>query len=291
MNSKYLLDSQDILMLDRRLATEIGLNEAIFLQQLYYWLRINKQADKHYIDDRYWTYNTYDDWIRKDFPFWSKSTLKRTVSSLEELGLVITANHNKAKFDKTKWYSIDLAKLKEIEDAITDKENKTAKVVKPNNKKESKEDKEAKVNEKNKAKKEDHQPQKPQKIEDVKITEDNIDEVFDAMIREEVEKIQAKEESMYPDNYNEFLDDEEHTDFRQLMAEFLRMINRDYFQIDRKSLNNLNKDLHKFGDEAVWEGIDRAIERNIDSNGHCTITTYNYIRPVVKEIYKKWNST
>lgn len=88
------------------LATLIGLNESIVLQQVHYWLKHKEKSGQDYIDGRYWVYNTYEQW-QEQFPFWSIRTLKRIFTSLENLGLLLSANYNKAGFDKTKWYSID----------------------------------------------------------------------------------------------------------------------------------------------------------------------------------------
>ena len=38
-------------------------------------------------------------------------TIKRAVYSLEKQNLLYVGNYNKAKFDKTKWYSINYEKL------------------------------------------------------------------------------------------------------------------------------------------------------------------------------------
>lgn len=97
----FLFDEHP-LVLQPKLAKIIGLNEAIILQQLNYWL---KKSNK-FIDGHVWIYNTYSDW-QEQFPFFSKSTIRRTILSLENEGIIITANYNKAGFDKTKWYSID----------------------------------------------------------------------------------------------------------------------------------------------------------------------------------------
>ena len=101
----YLINEPPLVLLPT-LAEVIGLNEALVLQQMQYWL---SRSDK-VIDGRRWIYNTYDEW-RVQFPFWSKNTIKRTILNLEMRGLVISANYNKAKFDKTKWYTIDYSRL------------------------------------------------------------------------------------------------------------------------------------------------------------------------------------
>ena len=98
-----------------QLAVKIGLNEAIILQQMHYWIRTNKAVKNNYIDGHYWIYNTYDQW-QQQFPFFSKSTIWRTVDKLERLGLVISGNYNKAGMDRTKWYTIDYGALEALEE-------------------------------------------------------------------------------------------------------------------------------------------------------------------------------
>src|SRR5699024_9350743 len=50
----------------------------------------------------------------EQFPFWSISTIRRSVASLEKQKLLIVGNYNKAGFDKTKWYSIDYHELDRV---------------------------------------------------------------------------------------------------------------------------------------------------------------------------------
>ena len=83
------------------LAKNIGLNNAIFLSQLKYWIEkcgILK-------DSRYWVFRTHEEW-HQQFQFWSLSTLRRVIGELEDKGLIESGNYNKFGFDKTKWYSI-----------------------------------------------------------------------------------------------------------------------------------------------------------------------------------------
>ncbi len=113
MYGKLLIDDYPIQVLPK-LASEIGLNEAIFIQQLHYWL--NSKSVKN-INGHKWIYNTYKDW-QKQFPFWSVSTIKRTIASLEEKNLIIKGNFNKAGFDKTIWYSINYSAVKRLNDRM-----------------------------------------------------------------------------------------------------------------------------------------------------------------------------
>lgn len=92
------------------LATEIGLNEAIFVQQLHYWLT-GKSAKER--DGRRWVYNTYEGW-QENFPFWSVSTIRRTINSCIKQNFIITGNYNKLGIDKTKWYSINYEEINRV---------------------------------------------------------------------------------------------------------------------------------------------------------------------------------
>ena len=116
MNLRDLfIDKSKTLIVNTDLALVLGdLNEAIILNQLNYWLEINKKADKNFIDGKYWVYNSYAEWKENDFPYWSEKTIQRTFTRLENKGIVISANYNKMCIDKTKWYSIDFEVLEEM---------------------------------------------------------------------------------------------------------------------------------------------------------------------------------
>lgn len=123
--NELFVDKSKTLIINTDLALVLGdLNEAIVLNQLNYWLGINKKAGKNFIDDRYWVYNSYSDWKAKDFPYWSEKTIQRTFTRLENKGVVLSANYNKLAIDKTKWYTIDTEKLQELVDKFNSDEDK-----------------------------------------------------------------------------------------------------------------------------------------------------------------------
>jgi hypothetical protein len=124
--SKLLINEPPLQVLPT-LAKEIGLNEAIFLQQLHYWLTPSAKYRPHYREFngtvRPWIYNTYhaknDDnetgW-QSNFPFWSVRTIKRIVSSLKTKGLIIVSDKfNEASSNRTLWYTIDYDNLAKVE--------------------------------------------------------------------------------------------------------------------------------------------------------------------------------
>lgn len=125
MNYKELfIDKDDVLLIRKELVRVLGdLNEAVILNQLNYWIEINKKAEKNFYDNRYWVFNTYQTWKETDFDFWSTDTIRRTLTRLENKGIVLTANYNKMKIDKTKWYTIDYEKLQNLIDEYEKKQN------------------------------------------------------------------------------------------------------------------------------------------------------------------------
>lgn len=122
---ELFIDKSKTLIINTDLALVLGdLNEAIVLNQLNYWLGINRKAGKNFIDDRYWVYNSYSDWKANDFPYWSEKTIQRTFTRLENKGVVVSANYNKLAIDKTKWYTIDTVRLQELVDDFALDEDK-----------------------------------------------------------------------------------------------------------------------------------------------------------------------
>lgn len=126
MNFKELfIDKSKTLIVNTDLAMVLGdLNEAIVLNQLNYWIEINKKAEKNLVDGKYWVYNSYSDWRINNFPYWSEKTIQRAFTRLENKGVVLSANYNKLAIDKTKWYTIDTKKLQELVDEFNSDEDK-----------------------------------------------------------------------------------------------------------------------------------------------------------------------
>lgn len=86
------------------LAFSIGLNEAIALQQVNYWLKETTSGLER--DGVRWIYNTNEQWLEQ-FPFWSESTLKRTFTRLKTLGVLKIEQLNKSQRDMTNYYTIN----------------------------------------------------------------------------------------------------------------------------------------------------------------------------------------
>ena len=131
--SRLLIDDYPLIILPE-LAVAIGLNEAIVLQQIHYWVEnYRREGDKnHFRDGRYWIYNSLPDW-QEQFPFWAESTIKRAIASLRKpheakdpssrvsRGPLISVTHkyNRAGFDRTNWYTINYEELSLVATKVT----------------------------------------------------------------------------------------------------------------------------------------------------------------------------
>lgn len=106
------------------IAQEVGVNKAILIKNMQFWLEKNKANDKHCYDGKYWTYNSGSAWA-KLFPYMNQKTIERHLLELERDGYLETGNYNKSKMDRTKWYTLtsktDNALLK-MRDATTENE-------------------------------------------------------------------------------------------------------------------------------------------------------------------------
>jgi hypothetical protein len=111
-NRSLFIDERPILVMPR-LATRIGLNDAIILQQIHYWLTNYEDKDDrlHFRDGSWWVWNTAEEW-QVNFPWLSVTTVRRTLASLRERGYVACNDtYNKNAYDRTLWYTIDYDKV------------------------------------------------------------------------------------------------------------------------------------------------------------------------------------
>lgn len=113
VQAPHLLDEPPILIYPT-LAVALGVNKAIVFQQLHFLLNGQKTARNRYnfVKDasgieRWWVYNSYQEWRESYFPWLSTSTLKGIFNSLEDDKLVLSMQSVKSKRDRRKWYSID----------------------------------------------------------------------------------------------------------------------------------------------------------------------------------------
>lgn len=90
---------------DPEIAVQYGVNEAIFIQNLRYWLQFNQANEKHFYDGRYWTYNSQKAFSQL-FPYWSPRQVRHIVDKLKQEGVIEIGFWNEDKTDRTQWYTL-----------------------------------------------------------------------------------------------------------------------------------------------------------------------------------------
>lgn len=100
-----------------------GIEEAILIENLYYWISKNGANEKHEHNGRYWSYNSRAAFA-KQFPYMTADKIRRHLEKLcngnDEKGIkpiLIKENFNEKEFDRTNWYAFSdcgIEMLKEL---------------------------------------------------------------------------------------------------------------------------------------------------------------------------------
>ena len=93
------------------LAQKYGVDVAIFLHNIYFWIGRNRAYQKHFYKDRYWTYNSLAAFCTAH-PYWSRRQIERIVSACKKSGLLLTDCFNQDRRDRTTWYTLSDQALK-----------------------------------------------------------------------------------------------------------------------------------------------------------------------------------
>ncbi|MBR1750894.1 MAG: hypothetical protein IJ740_08450 [Ruminococcus sp.] len=90
---------------DIDIATEYGVNAAIILNHILFWVEKNEANNQHYHDGRYWTYNSIKAFTVL-FPYLTDKQVRVALDKLINGGLVMTGNYNEMRYDRTMWYAL-----------------------------------------------------------------------------------------------------------------------------------------------------------------------------------------
>lgn len=90
---------------DVEIAKMYGVNCAVILQNLAYWIRHNEANERNYFDGNYWTYNSIKA-FGELFPYISKRQISTALQKLIDEKIIITGNYNKSAYDRTLWYAL-----------------------------------------------------------------------------------------------------------------------------------------------------------------------------------------
>lgn len=90
---------------DVEIAVRYGINSAILLKNLYFWIQKNAANGRHYHDGTYWTYNSKKAFVEL-FPYLTERQVRTALDRLVSEEIVIVGNYNERAFDHTAWYAI-----------------------------------------------------------------------------------------------------------------------------------------------------------------------------------------
>ena len=86
------------------IATKYGIEQAIFIHNLYFWIKKNVANKTNFYDGRYWTYNSAKAYAEL-FPYMNESKIYRVIKNLIENGFILKGNYNENKYIQTAWYA------------------------------------------------------------------------------------------------------------------------------------------------------------------------------------------
>ena len=92
-------------LFDVEVAKVIGVEEAIFLKNMAYWVLLNKANKRNFHENYYWTHNTLDAFT-EIFPYWSRRQIERIINNLIKKKVIHKGNFNRNKNDRELWYTI-----------------------------------------------------------------------------------------------------------------------------------------------------------------------------------------
>ncbi|AUR88390.1 hypothetical protein NVP1112O_72 [Vibrio phage 1.112.O._10N.286.46.B11] len=86
-------------------AVEHGIDAAIILHNMRYWLDYARAHGEHEYDGYYWMYAKASK-MQTVFPFWTANKIQKTLKKLEDSGVIISGSFNSSAWDRTKWYTL-----------------------------------------------------------------------------------------------------------------------------------------------------------------------------------------
>lgn len=97
------------------IAEKYGIEEAILINHLFYWIKKNEADDRNFFEGRYWTYSSASA-LSKLFPYIKRATISRKLAKLEEIRIIKRGNFNKSAYDRTMWYAFTDEAMEYLED-------------------------------------------------------------------------------------------------------------------------------------------------------------------------------
>lgn len=90
---------------DIEIAEQYGINAAILLENIGFWIAQSEANEINFHDGSYWTFNSCRA-LQELFPYMSKRQIHSALEKLINDGLIVTGNYNKVAYDRTLWYTL-----------------------------------------------------------------------------------------------------------------------------------------------------------------------------------------
>ena len=86
-------------------AAEVGVNAAVVLENIAFWVRANRKAGRHKHDGKHWTYGSTRHFAEL-FDYLSEKQVRGALDKLITCGYVETGNFNRSAYDRTRWFTL-----------------------------------------------------------------------------------------------------------------------------------------------------------------------------------------
>lgn len=87
------------------MAKKYGVPAAVLYRHFQYWVAKNKTNGVNYHDGRTWTYNSVRAFTDQ-FPYLSVWDIRHAIETLVKMEILIKANYNRRRGDRTTWYAL-----------------------------------------------------------------------------------------------------------------------------------------------------------------------------------------
>jgi hypothetical protein len=112
--AKPLLPNSQSLIIQPELVCALGNpNKAAIVQKLHEWIEYNRSQNKHthFIDGKWWAYNSYAEWQSNHFRWIKTCTVKKLFQELVAAGILYAEQQRKDRGDCRLWHAINYAAL------------------------------------------------------------------------------------------------------------------------------------------------------------------------------------
>lgn len=89
---------------DIDVAKKYGVNAAIMIENMRFWIHINEAKKVNFYDGKTWTYNSIEA-FKSLFPFWTENQIRHILRKLIQQKVLVKGNYNKHGYDRTLWYA------------------------------------------------------------------------------------------------------------------------------------------------------------------------------------------